>query len=326
MCCLRGRRQEACFPLRTAREARLALGWGAQSQDPRHPPTPGQAPGQPQGKGPKHSWPEPSGQPVPAAKPAALSDSRSRLPRSPRPSLRASEPHAPPQRASSPWPGSSKGLSLLPPISMQASPGLPPLPSSLPGITLCPHAGATTVGLGAPETLPGLRARRPTDRVTCSGPWEPGKRRAEAEVGRLGARPPQQEGASPGPPLGAGSSGPLFWKSPQGSRAALPAQRERTGGPPGEEGSAENYPRVWCYPILPRPAPEGADSRRQSPGILSEKTGPPAGPSPQRSTKLSDGAQTPTPAPAPEDSGGLRRKGWLGAPRPLLLPALPSRS
>lgn len=83
-----------------------------------------------------------------------------------------------------------------------------------------------------------------------------------------------RRGSKPCPALGAGSSRPLF-KSPQGSRAAQPLQREVEGdGWSSRRGRVcGEPPRHLCYPALP-PGPEGPNSWHRPPCFLGEEEGP----------------------------------------------------
>lgn len=177
------------------------------------------------------------------------------------------------------------------------------------GIPLGPAHAHWAGGPRSPHWHTGLLPALEPDR------WREGRRGATGWAGPCGGR----RVASPGSANGAGSSRPLFSKSPQGSRAAQPAQREN-GRSLRRKGSAQNQSDVWCYPILPA-VPEGPP--RPRPPCTVRKRGP-AAPPPRRSTDHSRGTQTPPCLPpAPRDSRGPRQKGGLGAHRPLLLQALP---
>lgn len=139
-----------------------------------------------------------------------------------------------------------------------------------------------------------------------TGQMERKQTRGNRWAGPCGGR----RGASPGSANGAGSSRPLFSKSPQGSRAAQPAQREN-GRSLRRKGSAQNQSDVRCYPILP-PVPEGPP--RPRPPCTVRKRGP-AAPPPRRSTDHSRGTQTPVPAACPQGQQGAEAEGRAGGPQ-----------
>lgn len=136
--------------------------------------------------------------------------------------------------------------------------------------------------------------------------WRESRRGATGWAGPCGGR----RSTSPGSANGAGSSRPLFSKSPQGSRAAQPAQREN-GRSLRRKGSAQNQSDVWCYPILP-PVPEGPP--RPRPPCTVRKRGP-AAPPPRRPTDHSRGTQTPVPAACPQGQQGAEAERRAGGPQ-----------
>lgn len=264
---LRGRRQEACFPLRTAWEVRLALGWGAA--EPRPPASSWPAPGQgakaflARASPTAHaccSAPCPERFMILAPTFTSPRTTRKRAPCSTPPgqqapdraALRASPFCCPPPRRPLP--------------DCQGAGGLTPLPLLFLASRSAPTQAPRLWGwwAGDPPWPAGQTADRQRG-LLCA--LEAGQTQSKSKVGRLGARRPQQQaGVSPGPAPGAGSSRPLFWKSPQGSRAAPACAKGEGDGWFSRRGRVCREPPTRL--VLPNSSPGAGGSRLLAPTTL----------------------------------------------------------
>ena len=159
----------------------------------------------------------------------------------------------------------------------------------------------------------------------CFLPWKLDEGRQKTEVGQWVCSPcSRRRGSKPCPAIGAGSSRPLFLKSPQGSRAAQPLQREMRGGWVVLE-ERKGLQRTTQTPGVTQVYPQA--QRAQTPGTNHpasvRKKGPFCCPFPSEVQEpLQRNADTRACHLPLGKAGGLRQEGWLGAHRPLLLQAL----